>query len=131
LEKAKPSIERVINDGKRAADIVSRIRDFSKKTPMRKERLEVNEAILEIIGLTSGAMSDNGILAKMRLADGLPHVAGDRVHLQQVILNLIMNAIEAMSEVSDGSRELLGPSFAKKANPTDSVQRLHGSPSAD
>jgi PAS domain S-box-containing protein len=106
LEKAKPSIERVINDGKRAADIVSRIRDFSRKAPVRKERLEVNEAILEIIGLTRGAMSDNGILAKMQLAEGLPHVSGDRVHLQQVILNLIMNAIEAMSEVSDGSREL-------------------------
>jgi PAS domain S-box-containing protein len=106
LEKAKPSIERLINDGKRAADIVSRIRDFSKKAPVRKESLEVNEAILEIIGLTRGAMSDNGILAKMKLAEGLPHVSGDRVHLQQVILNLIMNAIEAMSEVSGGSREL-------------------------
>jgi PAS domain S-box-containing protein len=106
LEKAKPSIERLINDGKRAADIVSRIRAFSKKAPVRKESLEVNEAILEIIGLTRGAMSDNGILAKMKLAEGLPHVSGDRVHLQQVILNLIMNAIEAMSEVSDGSREL-------------------------
>ena len=106
LEKAKPSIERVINDGKRAADIVSRIRDFSRKAPVRKEILEVNEAILEIIGLTRGAMSDNGILAKMQLAEGLPHVSGDRIHLQQVILNLIMNAIEAMSEVSDGSREL-------------------------
>ncbi len=106
LEKARASIERVINDGKRAADIVSRIRDFSKKAPVRKESLEVNEAILEIIGLTRGAMSDNGILATMQLAEGLPHVSGDRVHLQQVILNLIMNAIEAMSEVSDGSREL-------------------------
>jgi C4-dicarboxylate-specific signal transduction histidine kinase len=106
LEKAKPSIERIINDGKRAADIVSRIRDFSRKAPVRKESLEVNEAILEIIGLTRGAMSDNGILAKMQLAEGLPHVSGDRIHLQQVILNLIMNAIEAMSEVRSGSREL-------------------------
>jgi PAS domain S-box-containing protein len=106
LEKATPSIERVINDGKRAADIVSRIRDFSRKAPVRKESLEVNEAILEIIGLTRGAMSDNGIVAKMQLAEGLPRVSGDRVQLQQVMLNLIMNAIEAMSETSDGSREL-------------------------
>ena len=60
---------------------------------MRKKSLEVNEAILEIIGLTRGAMSDNGILAKIELTEGLPHVSGDRVHLQQVILNLIMNAI--------------------------------------
>jgi C4-dicarboxylate-specific signal transduction histidine kinase len=106
LEKARPSIERVINDGKRAADIVGRIRDFSRKAPVRKESLEVNEAILEIIGLTRGAMSDNGIVAKMQLAEGLPRVSGDRVQLQQVMLNLIMNAIEAMSETSDGSREL-------------------------
>ena len=106
LEKAKPSIERIISDGKRAADIVSRIRDFSRKAPVRKESLEVNEAILEIIGLTRGAISEHGVLAKMQLSEGLPHVLGDRVQLQQVILNLIMNAIEAMSEVSDGSREL-------------------------
>lgn len=106
LEKAKPSIERVINDGKRAADIVGRIRDFSKKAPVRKECLEVNEAILEITRLTRAAMSDNGILVTMQLSEGLPHIFGDRVQLQQVILNLIMNAIEAMSEVSEGSREL-------------------------
>ena len=107
LEKATPLIDRIISDGKRAADIVSRIRDFSKKAPVRKEDLEINEAILEIIGLTRVAMSDNGVLAKMQLAEGLPHILGDRVQLQQVILNLIMNAIEAMSEVREGSRELL------------------------
>jgi C4-dicarboxylate-specific signal transduction histidine kinase len=107
LEKAKPLIERVINDGKRATDIVGRIRDFSRKAPVRKESVEVNEAILEIIGLTRVAISEHGVLAQMQLSEGLPHVLGDRVQLQQVILNLIMNAIEAMSEVSEGSRELL------------------------
>ena len=106
LEKAKPSIERAINDGKRAADIVGRIRDFSKKAPVRKENLEVNEAILDIMGLTRAVMSDNGVLAKMQLAKELPHIVGDKVQLQQVILNLIMNAIEAMSEVEAESREL-------------------------
>ncbi|MGY0569883.1 PAS domain-containing protein [Bradyrhizobium sp. RDM12] len=106
LEKARPAIARVINDGQRAADIVSRIRDFSKKAPVRKEHLEVNAAILDVIGLTHAAMSDNGVLAKMQLANELPHIVGDRVQLQQVILNLIMNAIEAMSEVRLGSREL-------------------------
>jgi C4-dicarboxylate-specific signal transduction histidine kinase len=106
LEKAKPAIERVIDDGKRAADIVSRIRDFSRKAPVRKDSLEVNAAIREVLGLTRVAMSDHGVLAKTQLSAGLPYVLGDRVQLQQVILNLIMNAIEAMSEVSDGSREL-------------------------
>ena len=107
LEKAKQSIDRIISDGKRAADIVSRICDFSKKAPVRKESLEINEAILEIMRLTDAAMSENGVLVKMQLSEGLPPILGDRVQLQQVILNLIMNAIEAMSEVSDGSRELL------------------------
>jgi signal transduction histidine kinase len=106
LEKAKSAIERVIDDGKRAADIVNRIRDFSRKAPMRKERLEVNAAILEVLGLTRVAMSDHGVSAKTQLSAGLPCVLGDRVQLQQVILNLIMNAIEAMSEVSGGLREL-------------------------
>jgi PAS domain S-box-containing protein len=107
LEQTRQSIERIISDSKRAVAIVSRIRDFSKKAPVRKEAFEVNEAILEIARLTRSAMSDNGILVKMQLSEGLRPILGDRVQLQQVILNLIMNAIEAMSEVSKGSRELL------------------------
>jgi PAS domain S-box-containing protein len=107
LEKAKPLIDRIIGDGKRAADIVSRIRDFSKRAQVRKEDLEINEVILEILGLTRVAMSQHSVSVKMRLSEGLPHILGDRIQLQQVILNLIMNAIEAMSEVSEGSRELL------------------------
>jgi PAS domain S-box-containing protein len=106
LEKAAPLIERVVDDGRRAADIVSRIRDFSKKAPVRQESLEVNEAILEVVGLTRAAMSDDRVSAKMQLAEGLPRVLGDRVQFQQVILNLIMNAIEALGEVSKGAREL-------------------------
>jgi PAS domain S-box-containing protein len=107
LEKARPLIDRIISDGKRTADIVSRIRDFSKKAPARKERLEVNDTILEVIGLTRVPISDHGILAKMQLSEGLPPILGDKVQLQQVILNLIMNAIEAMSEVAEGPRKLL------------------------
>ena len=107
LEKAKQLIERTINDGKRAADIVGRIREFSKKAPPQRADLEINEAILEIMGLTRVPMSKNGVVAKMQLAKRLPHFLGDRIQLQQVILNLIMNAIEAMSEIEEGSRELL------------------------
>jgi PAS domain S-box-containing protein len=106
-EKAKPLIDRIISDGKRAADIVSRIRDFSRKAPARKGDLEINETILDIVRLTRAAMSEHGVLVKMQLPEGLPQILGDRVQLQQVILNLIMNAIEAMSEVKEGSRELL------------------------
>jgi signal transduction histidine kinase len=107
LEKAKPLIDRAIGDGQRAADIVSRIRDFSKKAPVRQEEFEINEAILEITGLTRAAISEHGVLAKMQLSEGLPRIFGDRIQLQQVMLNLIMNAIEAMSDVSKGPRELL------------------------
>jgi PAS domain S-box-containing protein len=107
LEKAKPLIDDIIGDGERAADIVSRIRDFSKKAPTQKEYLEINEAILEIMELTRVAMSEHCVSVKMRLSEGLPRIRGDRVQLQQVILNLIMNAIEAVREVSEGSRELL------------------------
>ena len=107
LEKAKQSIDRIINDAKRAADIVSRIRDFSKRAPARKDFLELNEAILEVIGLTHAAMSEKGVSAKLQLVEGLPPILGDKVQLQQVILNMVMNAIDAMSQVSEGSRELL------------------------
>jgi PAS domain S-box-containing protein len=106
LEKAKQSIDGITRDGNRAVDIIRRIRDFSKKAPAQKGGVEINEAILEIMGLTRVPMLDNGVSAQMRLAEGLPHIFGDRVQLQQVILNLIMNAIEAMSEVGEGSREL-------------------------
>ena len=107
LEKATPLITNVINDGRRAADIVNRIREFSKKEKLRKESLEINETILGSMGLTRVAMSEKAVLATMHLGEGLPHILGDRVQLQQVILNLIMNAVEAMSEVRDRSRELL------------------------
>jgi C4-dicarboxylate-specific signal transduction histidine kinase len=107
LEKAKPLINRIVSDGKRTADIVSRIRDFSKKAPAQKGNLEINEAILEIMRLTRAATSEHSVSTEMQLSERLPHIFGDRVQLQQVILNLVMNAIEAMSEVRDGTRELL------------------------
>ncbi len=107
VELASMCIDRIIRDGQLTADIVSRIREFSKKATPRKRELDVNEAILEIIGITRGLMSNNGVLTKLQLAEGLPLIFGDRVQLQQVILNLIMNAIEAMGEVRDGSHELL------------------------
>ena len=106
LEEVRQLIDRIVIDGKRAADIVSRIHNFSQKAPAQKGDVEINEAILEIMGLTRVATSEHGVLVKMQLSEGLPRISGDRIQLQQVILNLIMNAIEAMSEISEGSREL-------------------------
>ena len=76
LEKAKRSIDRIISDGKRAADIVSRIRDFSIKAPARKEGLEINEAILEVMRLTRAAMSEHGVLVTMQLSEGFRTFSG-------------------------------------------------------
>jgi PAS domain S-box-containing protein len=84
LEKTRQSIDRIINDSKRAADIIRRILDFSKKAPARKGNLEINQAILEIMGLTRVAMSEHSVLAKMQLSEGLPPIFWDRVQLQQV-----------------------------------------------
>jgi C4-dicarboxylate-specific signal transduction histidine kinase len=106
LENARPAIDRIIADSKRATDIVSRIRDLAKKAPVQRESLEINEVILEVIGLTRSETSSHGVLVQTRLTDGLPRIWADRVQLQQVLLNLIVNAVEAMSDVTDGSREL-------------------------
>ncbi|MBR0907824.1 AAA family ATPase [Bradyrhizobium liaoningense] len=106
LEKAQLLIDRVVGDGKRAADILSRIRDFSKKAPARAEALDINKVVLEILGITRVALSEHRVSLKMELSDQLPIIFADRIQLQQVILNLIMNATEAMSGVSEESRTL-------------------------
>ena len=106
-EKARQAIERIVNDGRRAAGIVDRVRGLIKKAPARKDRLQINEVIGETIGLTAGEISKNGILLQTRLEQDLPQIEGDRVQLQQVLLNLIMNAVEAMSQMAGGARELL------------------------
>ena len=82
-------------------------RSLIKKEPPRKDALEVNEAIVEVIALTRGEAMKNNVSVQTQLAEGLPLLQGDRVQLQQVILNLIINAVQAMSGVSEGSRGLL------------------------
>jgi PAS domain S-box-containing protein len=106
-EKTRQAIERVLRDGRRAATIVDGIRNLVKKVPTRKNTFEVNDAILEVIALTRAEMLKNGVSHRVQLATTLPRTLGDRVQLQQVILNLILNAVEAMSEARDGPRDLL------------------------
>ena len=93
--------------GRRAVEIIGRIRTLIKKEPPRKDALEINEAIVELIALTRGEVMKNNVPVRTQLGEGLPLIQGDRVQLQQVILNLIINAVEAMSGVSEGSRRLL------------------------
>jgi C4-dicarboxylate-specific signal transduction histidine kinase len=107
LDEVRQILDKIEKDGKRAGDVVDRIRALIKKAPPRKDRLEISGAIREVIELTRGEAVKNGVSMQPELLDNLPLVRGDRVELQQVMLNLIINAIEAMSETSEGSRELL------------------------
>ena len=106
LEEVGKILARIVENSNRAGDVIGRIRALVKKAPQRKDRLEINGAILEVIELTRGEAEKNRVSVRTQLADGLPLVRGDRVQLQQVMLNLIVNAVQAMSGVSDGAREL-------------------------
>jgi PAS domain S-box-containing protein len=107
LEEVRQTLAQIVKDGNRAADVIGRIRDLIKKAPPRKMRLDINGAIREVIELTRGEALKNGVSVQTELANGLALIQGDRVQLQQVLLNLIINAIEAMSGASEGARELL------------------------
>ncbi|WP_246775213.1 sensor histidine kinase [Bradyrhizobium diazoefficiens] len=107
LDEVRQILNDMLKDGNRAGEVVSRIQDLIKKAPPRPDRLEVNEAIRELIELTRSAAVKNSVSMHAELANGLPIVHGDRVQLQQVLLNLVINAIEAMSGLGEGPRELL------------------------
>lgn len=107
LDETREALACVVRDTDRAKDIVGRMRDHIKKAPLRKERFDLNTAINEVLVLAQSVTRRNGISVQTRLADGLLPVIGDRVQLQQVMLNLILNAAEAMESVEEGARELL------------------------
>jgi PAS domain S-box-containing protein len=107
LAEVQRALGRIVNEGNRATDVIDRIRSLIKKAPPRKDDVKINEAILEVIALTHGEVEKHGVSAQTQLTEGLPLIQADRVQLQQVIINLIINAIEAMSGVGTGSRALL------------------------
>ena len=107
LEEARQALGRIIKDGNRASEVIGRTRGLIKKAPPRQEALAINQAILEVIALLHGEIVEHGVSVQTQLADDLPILHGDRVQLQQVILNLIINAIQAMSGVNEGTRDLL------------------------
>src|SRR4030095_2723769 len=94
-------------NGNRAGEIISGIRALAKKAPPQKDWVNINETILEVIALMRNEVQGNRVALQAQLSDDLPFVLGDRIQLQQVILNLVMNGIEAMSAVTDRSRDLL------------------------
>ena len=97
----------IMESGVRAGEVIDRTRALVKKASPRKDRVDVNEAILEVLALVRAEIAKHAVSAKTQLAEGLPPVRGDRVQLQQVMLNLFINAIEAMSGMAERPRELL------------------------
>ena len=107
VEGARETAQRTIRDGNRATNVITRLRGlYSKKDPS-PESMDLNEAAREVIALSLSQLQRNQVILRQELADNLPLVKGDRVQLQQVILNLVGNASEAMSTVDDRPRELL------------------------
>ncbi len=107
LDEARQSALRVIAESHRVSEIIGRIRALAKKAPPRKDWLDVNETIREAIALAHSEVQRNGVALETQLSDGVPLILADRIQLQQVILNLMMNAIEAMRGAVEGPRELL------------------------
>ncbi|HXJ34602.1 MAG TPA: GAF domain-containing protein [Candidatus Eisenbacteria bacterium] len=118
LEEARQSAELVVEEGHRAGEIIGRIRALAKKDPPRKDAVEVNTIIVEVIALLRHEMRGHGVSVRTGLGEDLPPVLADRIQLQQVLVNLMMNAIEAMSANGQAPREL---SIASMPSDADAV----------
>jgi PAS domain S-box-containing protein len=117
LDEVRQALGRIVRDGTRAGEVIGRIRALVKKVPPRRELfVDINQAIREVIALTQTETQRNAVSLHSRLADDLPFVSADRVQLQQVMINLIINAIEAMAGAGDGPRELTIVSGIDDAN---------------
>ncbi|MBV9873136.1 MAG: response regulator [Verrucomicrobia bacterium] len=107
MEEAREAIRRIVRDGNRAGDVISRMRALFKKAPVTKEHFDINEAIEEVLAMTHAEAQRSRVLVRTRLDGDVPPILGDRVQLQQVVLNLVINAMEAMSGMEEGPGELL------------------------
>ena len=106
MAEARSALDNIVADGKRAREVIGRIRALTKRQVPRMDLLDLNRKILEVLAFTEQELRSHDIVLETRLDSTLPRVLGDRVQLQQVLLNLIVNAIEAMSAVNDRPREL-------------------------
>jgi len=106
VEGARETVRRTIRDAHRAADVISRLRALFSNQAIAAELVDLNDATLEVIALSRTELERNGVIAQMELAKDLPLVTGDRVQLQQVILNLLRNASDAMSSVQERPRHI-------------------------
>jgi signal transduction histidine kinase len=106
MAEARSALDNIVADGKRAREVIGRVRTLTKRQVPRKDLLDLNRKIVEVLAFTEQELRSHDIVLDTRLDSTLPQVTGDRVQLQQVLLNLIVNAIEAMSAVTDRRREL-------------------------
>jgi len=116
LDEARDAISRIVRDGNRASDVIRRIRALIKKGDTEKTLLDINEVIQEVVSLTQSEIQKSGVVLKMNLAVDLPRILGDRIQLQQLILNLVINGIEAMNTVTDRPREMVIRSSAQESD---------------
>jgi signal transduction histidine kinase len=107
LEKAREAANRIVRDGKRAGEIIARIRALTRRDATAQEKLDLNRTIQEVLALVGDEVRRNRVVIQGEFAGDLSPVSGDRVQVQQVVLNLIMNAIEAMSSVGERARDLV------------------------
>jgi C4-dicarboxylate-specific signal transduction histidine kinase len=107
LDEVRQAVARIVNDGHRAGEVIRRIRALINKAPPLKNPLNINEEVREVIERTGGQTVKNDVSVRTDLADGLPRIHGDRVQLQQVLLNLIINAVEAMNSSGCLTRSLI------------------------
>ena len=114
--EARQAVERIIKDSYRASEVISRVRTLVKKAPPRNDLVDLNEVIVEVLALAQSQARRNLVLLKRELANNLPPVLGDRVQLQQVILNLIINGLEAIAKRGEGERELIVNSGQDESN---------------
>jgi PAS domain S-box-containing protein len=107
LEEARRSVRWIMDDGNRASEVIRRVRALANKTEIEKVRLDVNDLVSEVIALVQRELISHRVTLRTELAPALPMILGDRVQLQQVIINLVMNGAEAMQSVTDRPRELV------------------------
>jgi PAS domain S-box-containing protein len=107
VEEAREAARRIVRDGKRAGEVIARIRALTKRAATPREELDLNGTIREVLALVGDEAKKRNVIIRTRFADGLSPVSGDQVQLQQVVLNLVMNGIEAMSSVGERARELV------------------------
>ena len=130
LDRVQRALERIANDGRRAREIIDGLRVFVERQAPRRDRVDLNEAILEVLSLTHDEVQRNEISLETSLAEGLPPVECGRTQVQQVILNLVVNAIQAMSVFAERPRRLAVGSSREGPNAVH-VELRYSGPSVD